>query len=712
METNSLEKFLLLNGDLITIELGFRMLLHDLDHIFFVESGDLDLFILKPIGTFADAKDEFFITLSKDNSLFLGELIGGPLFFMCNLTQSSLIFPFILAPNFSPYKVILKANSKSQLRKISIQALENYLSEHPEIYPLFRERSEEWISLFMQIFNKTPAESRVSYLEDGINSILEKNTNLVIPRHRKASAHLLINWSKILQGSVYIVGIKSNLADAESPLIPLHPNLWLKNSEPVEIELFSSLLQIPFLEMIKAINAFHIYVLNAAKAYLEYHDEIDLYSINLKKTSDELKLKGVFDYLGNLMSPEKRYHVSFYGSKTFETCTLIGHYINHHFVAPHHTRGNDVFSQVYEICVSSKAQSRQVFLKGHWWREGSNPLLVVILGEKPDQNAAIPGPNGDYSLFTSEKITEKTTITKKIAKTISSKAVLFYRSFSRLKSYDAMSILSFGLKGRSKDIMWVLLSSFLANLVFLFIPFFNQVLFDSVIPSSDDHLLFQLIGGLIIVAITGGLFTQTREYAILRIENLITHDLEVAYWTKLLSLPLHFFRKYSVGNLFVRLSSVEYIREAIAGNFSRMLINSIFCIFYLIPMLYFSVSLTLFAVVSLIIISVLMSTAVYYGIIIQRHITEVRGILTGKLLQIISGISKIRIYGVEGRIFSYWGVTLARMKKLEMKMGFITNLSSTLNRTAPTAISLVITTAIVYFYHPKQQILQLRLSFH
>lgn len=703
MHHSSLDNFFIQQGESFVIELGYRLFVHDEHHLIFVESGDLDMFVLTPIGTFAEADHEFFVRLSEENRLFLGELIAGPLFFLCNVTTGNLLYPFKPLPGHLSHRVLLKANSKSVLRKIPIKKVLNVISNDKELKNAYFERCDESIALIYSITRNFPHRTHLHYLDPGLNEISQLNCNLSIPRHRHEFSLSLINWCKVLEGSAFLMGKKGVEAVQESPFIPMHPLIWIQNTTPITLEVLPNSDLLTPEEHFKAMFQLYQNILKVVSFHLSKTRETGQELLAKKEFTEEHKLKTLFDYLGNILTIKKTFNIIYVGNRLFETCQMIGKAIGRKFAKPAELKGTDPFSNTYEICVASKIQSRRIFLKGDWWKQASNPLLVFKKDSKTPERAALSNSKGEYSLYDPEEpllSDEVNNATK--AEAILPKGILFYRSFPKDKRVSFWQILEYIGKNRGKDIALLCLVVFLSTVLLLFLPFFNKFLYDLVIPDSDRNLLIQLMIGLSILAISIGLLSFTREMTILRLETLITHDLETAFWTKALTLPISFFRRFSVGSLYLQLSSINTIKDAISGGFSRLAINSLFFFIYLIPMFYLNATLSFLAILSLIVISIIGAVAFNTLLKIQEKITNVRSLITGKVLQIISGISKIRIYGVESRIFNDWGLAFGELQNLELKKGFIYIFISTLARTAPTAITMITLLGVLYVYYPSK----------
>ena len=74
-------------------------------------------------------------------------------------------------------------------------------------------------------------------------------------------------------------------------------------------------------------------------------------------------------------------------------------------------------------------------------------------------------------------------------------------------------------------------------------------MYDSVIPSANRTLLLQMVAGLAVGSLVGGMFQLVQGLTQLRFLGRMEANLEAAVWDRLLNLPAVFFRRFSSGDL-------------------------------------------------------------------------------------------------------------------------------------------------------------------
>ncbi len=150
----------------------------------------------------------------------------------------------------------------------------------------------------------------------------------------------------------------------------------------------------------------------------------------------------------------------------------------------------------------------------------------------------------------------------------------------------------------------------------------------------------------------------------------------MSIWMKLFNLPYSFFKKFTSGDLFSRLNTLSGLRKIVTSHSVSLTLDAIFSVIYLFVMIYYSAPLAIVTIGMLVLISCIDLFALFKSINFERQIQKISGEVYGRTMQIIVGISKIKIYGVESRIFNYWANALIQTTELGIKGNRFKKLSS------------------------------------
>jgi ATP-binding cassette subfamily C protein len=344
------------------------------------------------------------------------------------------------------------------------------------------------------------------------------------------------------------------------------------------------------------------------------------------------------------------------------------------------------------IARASKVRMRRVLLTGNWWRKDCGPLLAYTLCDNQPV-ALLPTSATRYELFDPVNLT-RTPVDRTIQSQLAPEAYTFYRSLPQT-ALTALDVLKFGLKGHMSDLGIVFLAGIIITLIEMLTPQATATIIDSAIPGSDRGLLLQIGLGLFAVAIAAAVFHLVQGFAMLRAETLIDSSTQAALWDRLLNLNSPFFRAYSTGDLQSRVSAISKIHQTLSGTTLSTLFSSFFSLLNLALLLYYNAPLALIAVLVVLTI-VAYSTAV--GAINLRNVRSLerlRGKILGLTVQLISGVTKLRVAAAETRAFAYWSQQYTQQQKLVLRTEKFENNLAVFNELLPLISSMLIFTFTV-----------------
>jgi ATP-binding cassette subfamily C protein len=349
-------------------------------------------------------------------------------------------------------------------------------------------------------------------------------------------------------------------------------------------------------------------------------------------------------------------------------CQLVGGAMAITVSPPKPSTGQTRLEPLQQIALASRVRVRPVSLSGTWWQADNGPLLAYR-EEGGLAVALLPTDAGGYDLV--DPVSgEHTPVSEEVAQRLSPRAHTFYRSFPE-KALALKEVLEFGLRGGRKDLVTVILCGLAAGTVAMATPLANVVLFNTVIPSANESQLMSLILGLAAVAIGGAAFDLTRAISLLRLEGRVDASVQAAVWDRLLSLPVPFFKKYSSGDLASRAMSITTIRQVLTGAGLTAVLSVVFSISSYLILFTLNPPMA-WAVTGLLTLLVIVTTLANKALAkYQTQVTGAEGQNAGSVNQLINGIPKLRVAGVEHRAFTFWAKrfrvqnTAASMIKLQ-----------------------------------------------
>jgi ATP-binding cassette subfamily C protein len=339
------------------------------------------------------------------------------------------------------------------------------------------------------------------------------------------------------------------------------------------------------------------------------------------------------------------------------------------------------------IARASRIRMRRVLLSDNWWKKDCGPLLAYT-NEENLPVALLPVAAANYEIFDPVERT-RTPVNARTAELLAPVAYMFYRSLPD-RDLKPSDLLQFAFKGRTRELFLILLTGIAATLLGMLTPQVTAILIDNAIPDADRGLLVQIGLGLLAASFGSAIFQLAQGFATLKLETVSDSDTQAAVWDRLLNLRVSFFRQYSTGDLESRVSSISQIRSQLSGTTLRTLFTSFFSLLNLCLLFFYSLQLALVAV-GVALVAIIVTTI--SGVVTRRKIRplqELGGEIFGLMVQLIGGVSKLRVAGAEDRAFAYWAKKYSQQLKLMLSTQLIEDILATFNVMLPTVSSIVI----------------------
>jgi NHLM bacteriocin system ABC transporter ATP-binding protein len=372
-------------------------------------------------------------------------------------------------------------------------------------------------------------------------------------------------------------------------------------------------------------------------------------------------------------------------------CMVVGKAMQIEIKAPPKPKeGEESTDRLDAIVRASRVRSRQITLKGEWWLEETWPMLAYV--EPADGGQARPVAvlrHGRHFEIHDPVDRTRVRVTRSVAATLTGRAVSFYRPFPdrKLKPLD---LARFGLQGATFDLLRPLLVGLAGGALAMFPPYFTGMLVDTVIPEAARNQLVQIAIVLAVVAVTTTSFEIVRNLSILRLETKMSAVVQPAMWDRLLALPIAFFRRFAAGDLAQRVGTIDAIRQVMSGATIQAVMTSLFSMFLLAQMFYYSWQLALLGTGLVLLSMSATMLAGYLKLMRHRDVMKIEGKISALVLQLLTGVSKLRVTGAEGRAFAEWAREFAQKKKLALRTGMIENWLATFNAMFPVMSGMLI----------------------
>ena len=346
---------------------------------------------------------------------------------------------------------------------------------------------------------------------------------------------------------------------------------------------------------------------------------------------------------------------------------------------------------VADIARASAVRVRRVLLENDWWRSDSGPLLGRAGGKDRRWVALLPTPSGSYAICDPVDGSRRP-VTVATASTLAPLAYTFYRSLPTV-AVSLGDVLRFGVHGCRRDLWLVVFLGLAGGALGLVTPVATGALFNSIIPGAERDQLVQVTLILLVCACATGMFELVRRLALARVDGRMGAAVQAAVWDRLLSLPLRFFRPYSAGDLAVRAMGVDAMRKTLSGATVSAALGGVFSLFNFGLLFHYGGALAWWATLLLAIAGGATLLVGYGQLRIQRRIVPLRARTSGLVLQLLTGISKLRVAAAENYAFAQWARLFSLQRRLQFRSRTVGNWLRVFNAVFPTLSLLVIMAA-------------------
>ena len=312
---------------------------------------------------------------------------------------------------------------------------------------------------------------------------------------------------------------------------------------------------------------------------------------------------------------------------------------------------DDLDERLDWLCRPTSTMRRTVRLEQDWHQRTYGALLSYLDTGEPI--ALLPrGLSGYYYTDSSTGLEVK--VTDSVAKHVREEALLFYKPLPAkpLTVRDFVSFI-FGLFDRY-DHATVIGAALVVTLVGLAPALANKIAFQLVAPSRQIGLIAPVAALLLGATVCGVLTNICR--------NLVTASMtakaevvtESAVFSRVLSLPATFFKRFSSGNLANRIAGVySLVQKMISAIFGSGL-TALFALIYIVQITAFAPALALPALLVVVVQVAITASITLATVSYEKKAKRANSRLSGLVTALLNAVPKIKLAGAEKRAFARW----------------------------------------------------------
>jgi ATP-binding cassette subfamily C protein len=345
-----------------------------------------------------------------------------------------------------------------------------------------------------------------------------------------------------------------------------------------------------------------------------------------------------------------------------------------------------VDEQLRAISSSSQFRMRRVTLDGEWWRRDSGPLLAFRVDDGAPV-AVLPGATKGPALVDPDGGTVP--LNHATASSLRTAAYMFYRPFPR-RIDRPREIVAFNLRGRQRELLWLAGATICGMLLMMFVPVATSVLVDAAIPDANRSLFLQVALALVAVTCGKALFDLAEAFAASRLTAVANSEVQAAVWDRLLRLRPAFLRQYSTGDLASRAMAVSTMFRRMSSTGLQVVFGALASLLNVALMFYYSATLAWAGLAAGLVLAV---ATQFSAVALARRLSPLHaleGRLFGLSVQLIGGISKLRVSGSERFAFAYWARHYSEQQRLTHAVQRLEDHVGAMNQVLPTVATAAI----------------------
>ena len=581
-----------------------------------------------------------------------------------------------------PLAAIAKGLPGSELRRVRLQDL-----SQSDIGDELADQVDAWLSEFAAMVARQ-IEPRPRYdLMLGVEGSLDAEAGHVVSTRAGT-----VTWAAT-EGTVAYLGTE----DPErrgTGLVPLTPETWLTVQRAARITGRASRDLNREGRLVAALADFHRMALGAEhfNRMLSLADEVN--EQTARATHRRLDEEQARQDLFNILDPS-RPAADGGGSELLAALKLIGEREGIEFRLPPPGRGAEEPS-LQDILDASGVRCRKVRLspEERWWL-GDSGAMLGFSRDHGGPVALLPGRRARYSVEDPAS-GRSASLNARRAGAISEDAWCFYRPLPDDRPVHTKDLVRFMGTSMVGDFARFATAGLLASVLMLAPAVVVGLLAASVLPAGAGGMLLQVSIALVALAVLSMTLQMVQGTAVMRLEGRAAARVGAALWDRLLGLPPSFFKQFTAGELAMRVSVFQVLRDQASGAVANALLSLIFLVPMLALLFFYDVTLAWLSLAIGLVALVVSAALGVLQIAPQRRRYAATRRLSGDLFQFINGISKLRSAGAEASAFASWARGYREQHAAGLQVATFNEHLVAFSAAAPTLVAAVLFAAALW----------------
>ncbi len=564
----------------------------------------------------------------------------------------------------------------TRLLKLAVPRLRQ-LARNPEASAALAGLIEGWIQNLTSEIPRTSPPKLFAELKPGAETSLEQ-AGLCARSSRG------VVWVRHVEGHSRFLGAPELLLTPQEFLLPVAKRTWLESATALQLSCVDTRILLRGGGLWEGLSRFHQLLLSLVAIEVRRTSEEERARLGRRYARDRSTVAAAHSRLIAVLGevPQTAMAAAAEEDPLLVACRLVGRAQGLAVRPPvEGMRSPSEAHRLDRICAASRIRSRRVLLREDWWHRDNGPLLGFRPLDAPAEGrrpvALLPTSGTAYQMVDPVEHVSLP-VDAALAERLALDAHMLYSPFPE-RPLGKRDLLRMALMNRRGDLATLLFMGIAGGLLGLLIPFATGSIFGSIIPASDRGQLFEITLALTVGAFAAAAFQVTRSIAVLRLSGKFDGTVQAAVWDRLLSLPVSFFRRFTVGDLASRSMGIDAIRELLTGDVLTALLAAVFSIFSFALLFYYSRPLALVATALVALLLLVTAALVYLQLRKQRQLLALEGRIASLVFGLINAVGKLQVAGAEKRAYARWAERFAEQRQRTIEAQRFANIQAAFN---------------------------------
>ncbi len=335
-----------------------------------------------------------------------------------------------------------------------------------------------------------------------------------------------------------------------------------------------------------------------------------------------------------------------------------------------------------DVLNASGVRARRVQFKneGKWWW-GNSGSILAFRAEDDRPVALVPSLFGRYREI-DPRSKRNVRLTAERAKALKNEAWMFYRPLPA-GDVQTSSILKFAFHGAGADIARLVVTGLVHGLTRFAPALALGFVANEIVAGAGAQSLYALVVALVGFGLLSALFHILQSTTMMRLQTRSTSRIEAAFWDHLMRLPSSILQRYPAGDLAMSGMSFQKMCDSLQGTVADSFLSIIFLLpIFGVIFLYDATLGTITLAFSLLSLLITVVLGLCQISPYSRMINASRRV-TGRLFEIIRGITKLRVENAEASAFAIWARNYREQKRAEIELGALEEHSQAFSAALP-----------------------------